>query len=512
VSVPPGAVIPFSNEGQKADVVVVDAAVMEVNAALTGADAMQTEPTPPPPPSTSPVAVGNSNNNGNNHTNGTTGMRNKNANGNVSIIDAPKTPEIQEIQEQQQQKENNGADAGTTAPAAPTEGVVDKWRPIAKGPHNQQDANRYARQHRIAVVRKKRTEQEMNMGGKDGGPVEMAMEMVEAKENQQALRLNGHRKKKNKRRPNMDPEQADRLKEFQMNLLRQIPLVDFPFWHHNESDFIRALDSVVVDKKSLREYYFRDDRLGDILFFRKDSLPGFVKESNPIPKRGMLPQLMSDNDASKYYPNMRISDTQTTCINSLKPLLIYPMQEQLSDGIGSTNTWKHVEPKVAPCTSVRSTTEAKKRNENYKFTGFCPDCVHGVGDASQETFVQTGCTSIRGFNLGRKKVDHRLRHLMCLEDKDGSKVFLKWCTQCHTWKNFSSFLKRETGPTGPIQKLNTFCAVCNRRQVVSRRMQSETRVVSQTQKAASANASFRVPVTDNIVDKNSNGQQQKIVV
>jgi hypothetical protein len=43
-------------------------------------------------------------------------------------------------------------------------------------------------------------------------------------------------------------------------------------------------------------------------------------------------------------------------------------------------------------------------------------------------------------------------------------------------------------------------------------MQSETRVVSQTQKAESANASFRVPATDNIVDKNSNGQQQKIVV
>jgi len=296
-------------------------------------------------------------------------------------------------------------------------------------------------------------------------------------------------------------------------LLQQIPLVDFAFWHHNESDFLRALDSVVVDKKSLREYYFRDDRLGDILFFRKDSLPGFVKESNPIPKRGMLPQLMS-SDASKgiqHYPNMRISDSQTCCINSLKPLLIYPIQQQSSDGTGSANTWKLVEPKVPPCTSVRNTTEAKKRNENYKFTGFCPDCVHGAGAASQETFAQTGGASIRGFNLGRKKVDHRLRHLLCLEDKDASKVFLKWCTQCHTWKNFSSFLKREAGPTGPIQKLNTFCAVCNRRQVVSRRMQSETRVVSQTQKAAGASASFRVPVTDTIVDKN-NGQQQKIVV
>merc|ERR1712157_505725 len=85
--------------------------------------------------------------------------------------------------------------------------------------------------------------------------------------------------KKNKRRPAcMDPEQADRLKNLQMSLLQQIPLVDFAFWHHNESDFVRALDSVVVDKKSLREYYFREDRLGDILFFSKDTLPRFAKE------------------------------------------------------------------------------------------------------------------------------------------------------------------------------------------------------------------------------------------
>merc|ERR1711959_249359 len=100
---------------------------------------------------------------------------------------------IQEQQQQQKESNTNGADAGATtriatSTATPTEGDVDKW-PIAKGTHNQQDADpRYARQHRSAVIRKKRTEQEMS---KDG-PVDMAMELVEAKENQA---LNGHRKK-----------------------------------------------------------------------------------------------------------------------------------------------------------------------------------------------------------------------------------------------------------------------------------------------------------------------------
>merc|ERR1712176_1312897 len=109
-------------------------------------------------------------------------------------------------------------------------------RPLPRG--NQQDADpRHARQHRGAVIRKKRTEQEMS---KDG-PVDMAMELVEAKENQA---LNGHRKKKNKKKTAcMDPEQADRLKNLQMSLLQQIPLVDYAFWHHNESGLLRAFDS-----------------------------------------------------------------------------------------------------------------------------------------------------------------------------------------------------------------------------------------------------------------------------
>merc|ERR1739848_862477 len=103
------------------------------------------------------------------------------------------------------------------------------------------------------------------------------------------------------------------------------------------------------------------------------------------------------------------------------------------------------EVKTAPCQEIRNTSVAKKILGNYKFTGFCAACVNGEGQASIQTWQETGFASIRGFNLGRKKADHRLRHLMCLESHEG-KVFLKWCTQCHTWKNFASyFTKSESG-------------------------------------------------------------------
>merc|ERR1711879_837872 len=109
------------------------------------------------------------------------------------------------------------------------------------------------------------------------------------------------------------------------------------------------------------------------------------------------------------------------------------------------------------------------------FTGFCPECVKGEGKASFATWLETNGASIRGFNLGRKKVDHRLRHLLCLESQQGGKVFLKWCTQCHTWKNFSTYFVRGENGDAQKNKLNTFCSICHRRQVVSRRMQSECR-------------------------------------
>merc|ERR1712118_46230 len=56
----------------------------------------------------------------------------------------------------------------------------------------------------------------------------------------------------------------------------------------------------------------------------------------------------------------------------------------------------------------------------------------------------------------------RQRHFLCLETFAG-KVFLKWCTQCHTWKNLELYMPEE-GPT----EVRTFCQVCHERQIASR--------------------------------------------
>merc|ERR1712118_192232 len=125
--------------------------------------------------------------------------------------------------------------------------------------------------------------------------------------------------------------------------------------------------------------------------------------------------------------------------------------------------WQLNEVTSARCEEVRNTPEAKKASENYKFSGFCVKCQKGEGLASEEAWHNTNHNSVRGFNLNRKKIDYRPRHFLCIE-KDQNKVFLKWCTQCHTWKNFSSFLERNGGT---ISALNTFCAICHRRQQVS---------------------------------------------
>ena len=282
--------------------------------------------------------------------------------------------------------------------------------------------------------------------------------------------VNGSGKKRSKRKVvELNPEEAKRLKEIQLELLNQYTLTDFPFWYQNEREFLEALDTVKVGKVTLREYYSSPDRLGDILYFSRGNLPHFSEENNPIPKRGNLSEIM-ERDRSKgivYYPSLRVSDAQKVCINSLRPALIFPDQD---------NTWRCVETNTSMvCQEIRNTSEAKKKLENYKFTGFCNDCVRGEGQASQEAWVQAGGSSIRGFNLGRKKVDHRPRHLLCLEREEGKKVFVKWCTQCHTWKNLASYFIREGEEGG--NKLNTFCAICHRRQQVSRKMQSQTRKI-----------------------------------
>lgn len=409
----------------------------------------------------------------------------------VSTIDAPQTPEIQEAQKGQG---NSGEPVvgqnGTGVPPPPTEiqeiqvvdaqvdGATDNlvWSAGQVIQPNTKDA----RQHRSEVLKKKRgsgdaTALAITTDTDKDNTIDRAMTLVE-RDGQMTNKsvvteasvpgaIMEAKKKKPKRK--LTEDEKKHIDEYQMKLLKDNPLVDYPFWHRNESDFLEALDSVKVDKRTLREYLRSPDRQGDILFFTIDKIPRFAEENNPIPKRGNLLKLVNGSqDGSTYCTNMRVSDEQKLCINSLKPVMIYP---------DANNMWVSVESKTTVCSNVRSTTQCKKKLENYKFTGFCYGCVRGEGIASFETWHAMNQASIRGFNLNRKKVDHRLRHMLCLEDAEKNKVFLKWCTQCHTWKNFTSFLKRSNGTSGQIEKLNTFCAVCHRRQVVSRKIQSYCR-------------------------------------
>ena len=276
--------------------------------------------------------------------------------------------------------------------------------------------------------------------------------------------------------------------ERQIRMLKQIIVKDFPFHHPNEHDFLQSLDTVKIDyvdnvsksKPTLRQYFESSDRLGDILFFPFGKWPVFAEENNPIPKRGNLSKVMASDvqKGVKYYPSLRVGNTQELCIVNLMPMLLSPVSvggDAHQPGFQSGTDWRYQQIKTGPCVCIRSTSEAKKKLENYKFTGFCYGCVKGEGMASQENWIATGGASIRGFNAGRKKVDHRPRHLLCLENNSNQKIFLKWCTQCHTWKNYSTFLKRDEQNGNVIIKLNTFCAVCHRRQMVSRKLQNLNR-------------------------------------
>merc|ERR1711916_125807 len=107
------------------------------------------------------------------------------------------------------------------------------------------------------------------------------------------------------------------------------------------------------------------------------------------------------------------------------PMLMFPVQDPQT----KQNAFVLRGPTTRPCANVRNTSESKKKLENYKFTGFCLDCVKGEGQASYQTWLDTGMQSIRGFNL------------------------------------------------------TTFCAICHRRQIASRKMQSQARKPGKVQAA-----------------------------
>ena len=200
----------------------------------------------------------------------------------------------------------------------------------------------------------------------------------------------------------------------------------------NEDVFVEALNTTKTNNVLLKDYFLSDERAGDIVYFPQDRLPWFDRGRS-------------------------ISDKQERCICSLRPMLMLP---------GASGGWKFEEAAGPTCGAVRNTTAAKKELENYKYTGFCKDHVQGEGLGSREHYEKTGGKSVRGFNLERNVNDRRMRHLLCLETQQGL-VFLKWCTQCHLWKNFAGFTERQ-GKGGQDLAVHTFCQVCHQRQVLSR--------------------------------------------
>mmetsp|Transcript_4297 Transcript_4297/g.12600 ORF Transcript_4297/g.12600 Transcript_4297/m.12600 type:complete len:1054 (-) Transcript_4297:107-3268(-) len=232
----------------------------------------------------------------------------------------------------------------------------------------------------------------------------------------------------------------------------------------NEGVFREAVETTKASSVLLKTYLLSDERAGDILFFPQDRLPWFEKEKirrdgrqeKDGAKKGKQ-QKGTPSPSKRPRTVTRVSDKQEQCICSLRPSLMFPE---------GTKGWRFEQMRGPACKTVRNTTAAKKELENYKYTGFCKDHVEGKGLGSRQTWEENGKCSVRGFNLERNVNDRRMRHLLCLETGKGY-VFLKWCTQCHLWKNFAGFTDRDE-KGGKDLVVHTFCRVCHQRQVLSR--------------------------------------------
>ena len=239
----------------------------------------------------------------------------------------------------------------------------------------------------------------------------------------------------------------------------------------NQADFEAALlvDSPKQPENSA-QHFISPNRFADILFFREGAQPAFGEEKQ---KRDVA---SIDTTMSARHV-MRVSDRQALCLCSLNPSLMFPEVNRETQ----TVNWTYKELNVPACQEVRNTALVKKQLENYKYTGFCPNHVSGLGMGSEEVFIQTKGHSVRGLNLGRIVNDKRPRHMLCIQV--GSRMaFLKWCTQCHNWQNFKKFIVEvdvdlkgeesgstvEGSATRKLLKVHTFCTVCHARQVQSR--------------------------------------------
>ena len=229
----------------------------------------------------------------------------------------------------------------------------------------------------------------------------------------------------------------------------------------NEAVFREAVETTKTNNVKLKTYFLSDERARDMLFFPKDRLPWFEISRDGRGRRleteGAPHQQQQQAGQPKRSRTVtHVSDKQVQCICSLRPQLMFPE---------GTSGWRFQDMGGPVCQAVRNTTGAKKELENYKYTGFCKDHVEGKGAGSRQTWEKHDKTSVRGFNLERNVNDRRMRHILCLETNSGL-VFLKWCTQCHLWKNFAGFTERAMGDNDLL--VHTFCKVCHQRQVLSR--------------------------------------------
>merc|ERR1719375_1905595 len=156
----------------------------------------------------------------------------------------------------------------------------------------------------------------------------------------------------------------------------------------------------------------------------------------------------------------RLSDNQELCLASLRPRLFVPTNVE-------KQTFKLVRPQGRVCCEKRNEGIHRRVLGNYYYTGFCANHVSGEGPGtSLAAWKASNGRTILGFNLMTPRAQDnkatRQRHFLCLETFAG-KVFLKWCTQCHTWKNLELYMPEE-GPT----EVRTFCQVCHERQIASR--------------------------------------------
>ena len=192
-----------------------------------------------------------------------------------------------------------------------------------------------------------------------------------------------------------------------------------------------------------------------ILHFDSENSPVFVDE---VLKR--IKRLDSNGEERKFKRVERLSDNQELCLASLRPQLFVPTNVE-------KQTFKLVRPQGRVCCEKRNEGIHRRVLGNYYYTGFCANHVSGEGPGtSLAAWKASNGRTILGFNVMTPRAQDnkatRQRHFLCLETFAG-KVFLKWCTQCHTWKNLELYMPEE-GPT----EVRTFCQVCHERQIASR--------------------------------------------